>query len=276
MLYDHIIVPFDGTARSRDAVNAAADLTARLAARLLVLSSGDVGHAGELAALKQRAMEMSDERVDFWVDAQRRVADAVAASVQHRPTSLVAMCTHARTGVDKALFGSVAEKVLRATDVPVLLFGPQWTAVDNFTVTEVVAAVDLSPLSDEVLPLAATWAQGLGVPCTLVHVPGRGRRHRHDEHDDRDALLERLGAASADLRPYVGPVGVEVLEAGDPASRLVERAVASPGAVVVMATHNRAGLDRMTTGSVTIDVVHHCPRPVLVSRGGLRSLGTVG
>ena len=37
--------------------------------------------------------------------------------------------------------------------------------------------------------------------------------------------------------------------------------------LVVMATHNRKGLDRMVMGSVTESVLHSCPTPVLVVRG---------
>lgn len=37
--------------------------------------------------------------------------------------------------------------------------------------------------------------------------------------------------------------------------------------LVVMATHNRKGLDRMVMGSVTESVLHSCPTPMLVVRG---------
>jgi len=278
VLYDHIIVPFDGSTRSREVADAAADLTTRLDSHLVLLTSGDVGNHEALSVVKGRAMRMSDEKLDFWVDAQRRPAAAVAESVHYRPTSLVAMHTHARTGVDRAVFGSIAEQVLRATDVPVLLFGPKWSARATFEVNEVVAAVDLSTLSDEVLPLAATWSRGLQVPCTLVHVPpggGRGRHRHRDADTDHDAVERRLAALVAEVRPYVMAVGFEVLDDGDPAERLVARAAAHAGSVLVLATHNRAGLDRMTSGSVTIAVARSCPAPVLVSRGGLRSLGNV-
>lgn len=278
MLYDHIIVPFDGSSRAREVADAAADLTTRLESHLVLLTSGDVGNHDAVSVLKSRAMRMSDEKLDFWVDAQRRPAAAVAESVHYRPTSLVAMHTHARTGVDRAVFGSVAEQVLRLTDVPVLLFGPHWSAVSTFEVNEVAAAIDLSALSDEVLPLSATWSQGLQVPCTLVHVPpapGRSRRHHREAEPDRDAIGRRLQSLVDQVRPYVTAVDYEVLDGGDPAERLVAWASAHPGAVLVLATHNRAGLDRMTSGSVTIAVVRSCPTPVLVSRGGLRSFGSV-
>ncbi|MER3482802.1 MAG: hypothetical protein C4332_06265 [Meiothermus sp.] len=37
--------------------------------------------------------------------------------------------------------------------------------------------------------------------------------------------------------------------------------------LVVMATHNRKGIDRVMMGSVTDKVLHNCSTPVLVVRG---------
>lgn len=48
-------------------------------------------------------------------------AEAILGAVQTSGVDLVAMTTHGRSGLGRALFGSVAESVLRASPVPVLL-----------------------------------------------------------------------------------------------------------------------------------------------------------
>jgi nucleotide-binding universal stress UspA family protein len=48
-------------------------------------------------------------------------ASAILGAVQTSAADLVAMTTHGRSGLGRALFGSVAESVLRACPVPVLL-----------------------------------------------------------------------------------------------------------------------------------------------------------
>ena len=48
-------------------------------------------------------------------------ADAILGAVNTSGADLVAMTTHGRSGLGRALFGSVAESVLRASPVPVLL-----------------------------------------------------------------------------------------------------------------------------------------------------------
>ena len=42
----------------------------------------------------------------------------MATVVRYRPNSLVCMYTNARTGVRRAVYGSLAERLLRRTDAP--------------------------------------------------------------------------------------------------------------------------------------------------------------
>jgi nucleotide-binding universal stress UspA family protein len=48
-------------------------------------------------------------------------AEAILGAVKTSGADLVAMTTHGRSGLGRALFGSVAESVLRASPVPVLV-----------------------------------------------------------------------------------------------------------------------------------------------------------
>jgi nucleotide-binding universal stress UspA family protein len=48
-------------------------------------------------------------------------SDAITEFAREKGVDLIAMTTHGRTGLSRMLFGSVAERVLRATNKPVLL-----------------------------------------------------------------------------------------------------------------------------------------------------------
>ena len=47
-------------------------------------------------------------------------ASEIAATARAECADLIAMTTHGRSGVKRAIFGSVAEEVLRSADIPVL------------------------------------------------------------------------------------------------------------------------------------------------------------
>jgi len=51
-----------------------------------------------------------------------RVHEEVCKYADHEDADYIALATHGRTGIRRALMGSVAEAVLRHTDVPVLVY----------------------------------------------------------------------------------------------------------------------------------------------------------
>lgn len=52
------------------------------------------------------------------------VGEAIAEAARTQGADLIAMCTHGRTGLGRAVFGSVAEAVLREAGKPLLLIRP--------------------------------------------------------------------------------------------------------------------------------------------------------
>jgi nucleotide-binding universal stress UspA family protein len=58
------------------------------------------------------------------VEVAPSAAEAIQNVSDESPTSVIAMATHARRGVARLLFGSVADKVVRGTSRCVLLFRP--------------------------------------------------------------------------------------------------------------------------------------------------------
>ena len=90
-----------------------------------------IGHFVE--EISSAAQEMMDKFVaeNFeGVNAQGRIVVGYASEVildvsvaDH--CDLIVMCTHGRTGLDRILFGSVAEKVVQKSTVPVLSLRPE-------------------------------------------------------------------------------------------------------------------------------------------------------
>ena len=138
-LYDRILVPTDGSTEGECAVAHALDLAAVHDAAV------DTLYVVDRARYAGMPMEASWEGVDELLrsDADEAVAaveqlaagtdvDVDAAVVEGTPSreiiryaeendcDLVVMGTHGRGGIDRLLLGSVAEKVVRGSAVPVL------------------------------------------------------------------------------------------------------------------------------------------------------------
>ncbi len=59
-----------------------------------------------------------------WEVVEGKAVDTIVELAQPGRVDLVAMSTHERSGLDRAVFGSVAEEVMRKVEIPVLLVKP--------------------------------------------------------------------------------------------------------------------------------------------------------
>lgn len=149
-MYRHLLVAIDGSHASRHVAHHAAELAAQLGARVTVLHVLEeigvplVQYGMEpyvdLEAVSVEVVEAHREGAQRLVDdvvaeiaddvraepliveaAGRRVAEAITATAQERDADLVVMGTHGHRGLSRVFLGSVADGVVRSSDVPVTL-----------------------------------------------------------------------------------------------------------------------------------------------------------
>lgn len=116
-----IMVPLDGSGFSRRALPHALETARRSGAGLLLTYV----HAGfppaEPGEAPEALVEAGLEAETLFEEGP--VAETLAARAEER-ADLVAMATHRRGGIRRLVLGSVADKVLRAGERPVLLHRP--------------------------------------------------------------------------------------------------------------------------------------------------------
>lgn len=139
-MYDRVLLPTDGSRGSRCAIDLAVDTAARHDAVLDVLYVIDThtqaaqvspGMVRErLGTRGQRATARATERAaDVGIEADETILEdespsrAILEYANARECDLIVMGTHGRTGLDRVLLGSVAERVVRYAPVPVLTVG---------------------------------------------------------------------------------------------------------------------------------------------------------
>ena len=135
-MYDRILVPTDGSEGTRGAVEHAIDLALTDDATLHAVHVVDttVGVDDSVAGVFDALEDAGRSAIDDVVSQAKAagvdtIEGAVAQGTPHRAlldyaaengVDIVVMGTHGRTGVDRYLLGSVTEKVVRLSDVPVL------------------------------------------------------------------------------------------------------------------------------------------------------------
>lgn len=144
----HLLVPLDGSPVARHVLGAARALAEATGARLTlfravqpVMGPGfappdfpqgvDAAATGVLEddvseRLERTARELREEGLEVAVEVTRSpdTARAILEAASELGADATAMATHGRGGVRRLLLGSVADKVLRASEHPVLLVRP--------------------------------------------------------------------------------------------------------------------------------------------------------
>ena len=258
-----IVVPLDGSDLSKTALPVGAQLARALGSTLTLLTSGWGSTVEELEAGLAAEATRLDVPTSVSVVPDTFPATAISHAVAGGDDAVV-MATHGRSGIGKALLGSVAEDVLKATERPVLLLGPSASQLPTITGGVMIVSTDGSPTSGAIVPRAALWAKALELSVHVVSVTrADGTPMGELTHDE---LVDRMEQIAGVFRAEGVAVDVETLTGTDPAAALVELARHLPAAMIAMSTHARTGWGRTALGSVAMKVVHDSPCPVLVQK----------
>jgi nucleotide-binding universal stress UspA family protein len=187
------------------------------------------------------------------------------------------MATHGRSGLDRWLMGSVAEKVLRATANPLLLVR---TVTDRKTTGEtrwqsVIVPLDGSELAELVLPSVVTLAREMKLEVRLARayeIPAAAYYGSEDYLPNYEAIKKEIREEARDYLlnkteglKKAGAANVSwVLLDGPAADELIKLGRSTPDNLIAMSTHGRSGVKRWVLGSVTEKIVRHSGDPVLV------------
>jgi len=221
---------------------------------------------GELGIAKDYLAPIASTLVRNGVETSVVVEQAHAATfiLEHgeQPGTLVVMSTHGRSGIERFVFGSVTEQVIRAGGVTVLVIPA--LAPERPALRSALVPLDGSRRSERVLPVLLPIARALELEVMLLHVL-------------TDASPSTLGEAAADA--YLTHVKERLQASGVADVRWrIRTGLAGPAIrevttdldidLVAMATHGRGTLARWWYGSVTDYVLHTTRVPMLVVPAG--------
>jgi nucleotide-binding universal stress UspA family protein len=201
-------------------------------------------------------------------------AEVIVETASNLGCELIVMGTHGRRGLSHLLLGSVAERVVRTSTVPVLTVRGS-ADIELPDVPQILVPHDFSEASAAAVQRAAVWANALEAEITLLHVVEPVVYPEFYSVDVlSDDLMERLverseralRAAADDL---LGGVRARVeVEVGRAADTIVDHADPERFDVVVMATRGLSGLEQVLLGSVAESVLRRCKVPLLAVPAG--------
>lgn len=235
-----------------------------------------------------RARESLEESVHHWasilpgggefVVRTGDPAGEILAAAEELGCDLIVAASRGRGAIGRLAFGSVADRLARASTVPVLLVRPDDAAAEIGLpdLRRVLIPYDGSEHAAEAFPVAAALHAQLGLLAHVVRVvtptsytPLAGPMEPFYTPQVLDQLLSEIEAEAKDsINAAVAELATMGVEAtaevmtGTPAATL--QACSDPGDVIVMTSHGRSGFTRWLLGSVAEQLVREGPVPVLL------------
>ena len=209
----------------------------------------------------------------------RRADDVRRAIVDEADTvgaDLLVIGSHGRSGFERLLLGSTAERVVRKSTCPVLVVPPQSAPPYDGRFRQIVCGIDFSAASLQAFRHAIQTVAANGADVTLVHaieMPPELHDRQIVAAYDVEAIraaaelgtrsrLEAIIAGNDSAHVRVKATVVE----GRAHLEVLKIASARNADLVVLGTHGRSAIDRYVFGSNTDGVLRGAPCPVLTVR----------
>ncbi len=254
-----MIVASDGSLRSSFALLGGAMLATKTSADLHVFHAA-WSPESEAAVARQAADLVAEGAYklvirDLAADSVSQMIATYAAELGD--AAIVAIGTHARSGIGTAILGSTAVELLANDRIPIVGYGPG--AESPIDLSRVVVCVDGSDLSESTVAEGLRWAVALDLPLWLIQVVEPNLPASLAEFES--TYVHNL---ARDLPGLKNRVEWDVLHSDRPAEAILESHGNDPAALLVMSTHGRRGLDRVLLGSASAQVVRDAWGPVVL------------
>jgi len=281
-MFDKLLVPLDGSAQAAVALplaRALAQQTGAVVRLLRVVPPAGPGEKDQGAIeAKNNLSEIAAEltaggvRVDTGVRPDDDPGAAIVREARDWGASAIVMATHGRSGLARVVRGSVAQRVVAESPVPVVLLRPGGRRVTR--ITTLLVPVDGTPGSSLALGAAIPLARETGARLTLLQVVTPFLQDYLPDGMIFDPAWDEAARASA--QSYVDTLAERVRESGIAATGVatlgttakeIVRVADDLGAdVIVMSTHALTGPMRTLVGSVADEVVRTAHQPVALVR----------
>jgi len=304
-MYKRMLVPLDGSELAEVVFTYAKELAGRLDLDL-TLFHVCTPEEQELASMHRAYVERAVETIRQQSEAVQQMtqsrgkaiktvgelavghpADEILRYADENDIDIILMATHGRSGVGRWAMGSVADKVLRVSKVPVWLARaaiPEEVLYDKWPSRTLLVPLDGSESAESVLPHAEALAKQRGAelvevvlirvcepPFITVDYPEATMRLTWEEH-----VKHIKSAFNAGCERYLQGVAKRFSDAGlkvrsevllgEPADEIISYATKSPFNLIAMSTHGRSGPKRWAYGSVTDKVLHGVTSPIFLVR----------
>ncbi len=225
-----------------------------------------------------RAIQSGFSSSQVYIETQVVVGSAARSIINfahEKEIDLIVMSSHGRSGINRWLYGSVADKVLHNAPCAKAIIHPQ-VIIDPFSIKRILVPLDGSSLAEQALEPALALAEAVSAEIVFLRArtvpqvfmqtgtgwPGLDAAMKATEQE-ANAYLSGVQAAmgnrsvSTSLQETTGPAAEAIIHTAD--SQRVD--------LIVMCSHGCSGIERWVFGSVAEKVLRGANCVTLVIQG---------
>lgn len=283
-MYENLLVPVDGSDGAAGILHHAAEIAQSSDAQVQLVHVADttqdsvtVVEADVVDALVQRGEEIVDEAaktmnthgVAAGTDVvQGNPAPTIVEYADRYHHDLIVIPTHGREGLSRHLLGSVTEKVVRLSSVPVLASRMKSDEQLEYPYDDILIPTDGSPGASHAVDHGLSLASRLDATVHALSVvddtlPGLDIGTTVTGEADEEQASAAVDDLISDAEERGLTDTVRHIEHGSPAEEILECIESNDIDAVVMGTTGRRGTDRILLGSVAEKTVRTAPVPVI-------------
>lgn len=280
-----ILFPTDFSEAANNALKIAVNLAKKVNAELFILhslnsvqqyvdislsSAGDITMPGMQPDVVMAAIDQEKKRVDVKMkELVKKVSSegvTVHSEIVHpaleyeindvaakNKIDFIIMGTHGASGLRETFIGSIAQKIVRVSKVPVLTVNDN---CDKFIIDKVVCCSDFTEGQiNEQLPRVKAFAEIFEAELDLVYI------NTPTYFEETKTVLARMKDVSEEY--HLSPSSINIYNAFDIDEGVIDFAEQQKANVIAIITHGYRGVKKLFSDNITESVVNHSQVPVL-------------
>src|SRR4030042_3551555 len=282
-MYERILVPLDASELAEQAIPYVEQLAKKFNSEVILMTACLPGDPLERAlteyvekrAEKFQSMGIKTRSLCILGDPATSIVDFSGKN----DISLIVISTHGRTGIVYWPLGSVANKVVQRSHIPVFLVRSSQLprTPDDRELGKILVTLDGSYFSEEILPYVENLAKGMGSQVTLLRViepinipqlPGYsdGKKYEKDLMAKQEREAERYLDKKKRALASKGIKTNAALGTGKADEIVLQYAENKQANLIALTTHGFSGITKWAYGSVASKIIEASTKPILMVR----------
>ena len=267
-----ILIPTDFSDHAEYALKVAAQIARENDGEIILLHMLELPHQGsdavgsgkelpEIMLFKNAAIRKLEDLMDEDYLDGLKVSEVVQFDLafegvlkvsKKNDVDLIVMGSHGASGYKEMFIGSNAEKVVRNSEVPVLIIKKE---LDTFKVDDFVFASDFSDEIKKPFEKVVEFANKFDSTLHLVMI---NTPNNFKSTDASQAILDKFVAGFK-----INKFNTHIYNDSNVEKGILNFANSINADLIGMSTHGRKGLSHFFNGSISEDLVNHASRPVV-------------